>query len=206
MCNTYVVRPKKGAIALGEAVSESILKLKSQMVRRTGPGVVVSSLSGKLSPQIMRWGFEHPKYREVNNARSSSLKSPFWAESFRDRRCIVPVSKFFEWQEPPATGQPKQCYEFRSPDEEWMWVAGIYQPSDTHGNCYATITTDPPEWMVPIHDRMLAVLTFEDALAFLDGTSPPFAPYSGRILAAPSESPLRRKPPTPGTGTQGELF
>ena len=84
-----------------------------------------------------------------------------------------------------------------------MWVAGLFEHSDKYGPCYATITTEPPEWVVPIHDRMLAVVDFDDGLAFLRGETLPFGPYAGIIEAAPCESPLKRKGPGP---PQGELF
>lgn len=55
----------------------------------------------------------------------------------------------------------------------------------------------------PIHDRMLSVLSFDDALSFLRGESLPFTPYAGNeIVATPCESPLKRKP----DGPQAELF
>ena len=119
------------------------------------------------------------------------------------RRCLVPVSTFFEWK--AETGGRKQAYEFRRPDGEWMWIAGIYERTEAHGGCFATITTEPSALMEPIHDRMLAVLDFHDALAFLRGVKLPFAPYTGEILALPCDSPLKKTKPNKG-GPQGELF
>lgn len=162
------------------------------------------STDGELQPETMRWGFHRPFSDSINNARSDKFSSPTWKESLALRRCLVPVSTFFEWK-PEADGR-KQAYEFKRPDGEWMWIAGIYEHSEKFGLCFATITTEPPEWVVPIHDRMLAVLDFDDALEFLHGATLPFTPYAGSITATPCESPLKRKPDAKESGPQGELF
>ncbi len=203
MCNAYTVRPKIGAKALDAVVSAGISQLPSPLVRRSGRGVVVTGNEGNLTAETMRWGFHRAFSDSINNARSDKFGSPTWAESLRLRRCIVPISTFYEWQ--PQPNGTKQAFEFRRPDGDWMWVAGLFEHSDVHGDCYATITTEPPEWVAPIHDRMLAVLEFEDALAFLRGETLPFDPYPGNLQAAPCDSPLKRKPP-PESGPQGELF
>lgn len=201
MCNAYTVRPKVGSKELVALLSKEIGKLKSPLVRRTGPGVVLVANGSELQPATMRWGFERPFSKAINNARSDNFQSLVWSEALKSRRCLVPISTFFEWKENPD--RSKQAYEFRRPDDDWMWVAGLYEPSDTHGPCYATITTEPPPVVEPIHDRMLAVLEFEEGLAFLRGETLPFTPYVGAILATPCASPLKRTPPP---DPQGELF
>lgn len=202
MCNAYNLRQRgnKGGANLDEVASVSelinaeIAKLPSPLIRRTGRGVVVTGISGELTATNMRWGFEHPRYREVNNTRATSLKSPFWAESLEKRRCLVPMSSFYEWAESASKSAPRQAYEFRRPDDDWMWVAGIYQPSEAHGWTYSTITTEPSPVVVAVHDRMLAVLDWERALEFLHGEFVPREPYGGQILAAPVPSPLKSSP------------
>lgn len=204
MCNAYTVRPKIGASALAAVVSAEVAKLPSPLVRRSGRGVVVRGIESELVAETMRWGFQRPFSDSINNARSDKFGSPTWAESLKERRCLVPISSFYEWQ--PLDGGLKQAHEFRRPDENWMWVAGLYEHSETLGPCYATITTEPPEWMLPIHDRMLGVLDFEAGLAFLRGETLPFGPYAGEIIVTPCESPLKRKPGPRDLGAQGELF
>lgn len=201
MCNAYTVRLSTSARQLAEVVSGEVRSLPSPLVRRTGRGVVVKRSPAGLEAATMRWGFSRPVSDAINNARSDKIHSPTWKEALAGRRCIVPISGFYEWQALP--GGRKQAYEFRRPDGEWMWVAGLYEFSEKYGMCYATITTDPPEWMVPIHDRMLAVLDLPDALAFLDGQTLSFRPYGGRVDFAACESPLRKRS---DGGGQAELF
>ena len=200
MCNAYRAKPKRSENRFEAAVSDEIQRLPSSLVRRTGRGVVVTLEGGEFRPATMRWGFHRPFSDAINNARSDKFNSPTWRESLATRRCLVPISTFYEWQPLPNRG--KQAFEFRRPDHEWMWIAGLFEESEKYGRCYATITTEPPAWVVPIHDRMLAVLDFKDGENFLRGETLPFAPYEGKIIAEPCESPLKQKPP----GPQGELF
>ena len=204
MCNAYTVRPKIGALALDAVVSAEILKLPSPLVRRTGPGVVVMTNPDEPFPEIMRWGFRRPFGDAINNARSDKFTSRTWAEALRLRRCLVPVSSFYEWQHLP--GGSKQAYEFSRPDGGWMWIAGLYERTESHGACYATITTEPSPAVMPIHDLMLAVLDAEPAIAFLRGEMLPFTPYAGEIVINRCDSPLKRKSKPPGDDPQAELF
>ena len=214
MCNAYKIG-KQGVVSkreVDEIVSAAVDLLPGELVRRTGRGVVVRGIEGELSASVMRWGFVHPQHREVNNTRKESLKSPFWRESLEHRRCIVPMSEFYEWEELPEgapKGLGKQCHAFRRPDREWLWVAGIWQEFEGVGECYSTITTPPAPPVFPIHDRMLAVLPWDRALAFLAGEDMPWMPYDGPLEERPVPSPLKRqKPPDviPPPPPQGELF
>lgn len=199
MCNSYrfdkdKARQDRVAGVLKEPWTEKIDLLPSELVRRTGTGLILTGTPGELVPQLMRWGFRHPQYREVNNTRASSLRSPFWADSLAERRCLVPMTCFYEWAELPANapkGMVKPCYRFQRPDSSLLWVAGIFQEFDELGPCYSTITTEPAPPVHPIHDRELAILDWDNALRFLAGETISWTPYSGPLIAAECPSPLR---------------
>jgi hypothetical protein len=61
MCNTYVIRPQRGAQRLAQRVSEATAKLASSLVRKSDPGVVVRAGD---AVELMRWGF----HREFNSS------------------------------------------------------------------------------------------------------------------------------------------
>ena len=203
MCNAYTVRPQVGAQELEGIVSTEVAKLPSSMVRRLGRGVVVKQTADGLAPSTMRWGFPHKKYKSVNNARSESLKRGMWVEPMAERRCLVPISHFYEWQELP--GKLKKPYEIRVSGQEWLWVAGLHGFDETGFPCYATITTEPTPAFSAIHDRLLAIVSFDDGLAFLRGEKSIFQPYAGQLDTRPCESPLKVKKPEP-EDPQGQLF
>jgi putative SOS response-associated peptidase YedK len=49
---------------------------------------------------MLTWGFvllqDGRAPKRVTNTRDDKIKSPFWSESFKQRRCLVPASSFCE--------------------------------------------------------------------------------------------------------------
>ena len=103
-------------------------------------------------------------------------------------------------------GGRKQAYEITRPDDDdWLWIAGIWEANPELGNCYSMITTAAAPSVGFIHDRMPAVLQWETAVKFLTGAAIDFSPFSGSLTATPCQSPLIRKKPDGGS-QQGQLF
>jgi hypothetical protein len=88
MCNTFFIRPKRGAQSLAQRVSEATAKLAAALVRKSDPGVVVRS-DGRA--ELMRWGFHREFNPSINNARSDKLEGGMWKEAFREGR--LPLQK-----------------------------------------------------------------------------------------------------------------
>jgi putative SOS response-associated peptidase YedK len=200
MCNAYKLGDTiVTARDIDELILEHLTYLPSWLIRRTGKGMVVIDDDGKLVPRVMRWGFPHPRYREVNNTRADSLHNPFWKESLKERRCLVPIQEFYEWEElPPAApkGMTKPCYSFKRPDGRLLWVAGIWEEFPEIGQCYSTITRKPAPPVHPIHDRQLASLPWDRAVAFLAGEPMSWEPDGDGLVATPVPSPLKSKKPS----------
>lgn len=74
--------------------STAAAKLVSDLVRKSDPGVVVRANG---TAEVMRWGFPREFNPAINNARSDKLEGGMWREAFRERRCVIPMSAFFEW-------------------------------------------------------------------------------------------------------------
>jgi putative SOS response-associated peptidase YedK len=200
MCNTYVIRPKRGAMGLAQRVNEAAARLASTLVRKSDPGVVMRA-DGRL--EIMRWGFHREFNPAINNARSDKLEGGMWKEAFHERRCVIPMTLFYEWG--PGSAGKKQAHQFHDPDDDWLWVAGVWEESKELGPCYSMITTAASPLMSPIHDRMPALLKPEEAQEWLAGNGRwDFPPFTGSLLVTPCESPLvKRRDEQP---PQGELF
>lgn len=206
MCNVYRLKEKKITTDVSDVdvvVSERIRQLASKLIRRSGKGIVLRQQEGKAIVDEMRWGFGRDFSDSINNARTDNLKSKVWEEAYEERRCLVPISEFYEWQ--PLPFDKKQAYAFRYPKgEEWLWVAGLWESSERHGRCYATLTTEPSAVMEPIHDRMLAIVGLEQGIEFLKGAELSFKPYNGPLDIEACESPLKKEARM--DDPQGELF
>jgi putative SOS response-associated peptidase YedK len=200
MCNFYRITPKKGADqGVRAKVAVVASKLVSSLVRPTDPGVVMLA-DERL--ENMRWGFHRSFNPAINNARSDKLDSGMWAAAYRERRCIIPVSVFYEWG--PGVGGRKQAHEFSDPEDDYLWIAGLWEPGGELGPCYTMVTTEASPVMAAIHSRMPAVLHPDEVREFLDGCGRwDFQPYDGALVVTPCQSPLRN---TGGGDAQQELF
>jgi len=101
----------------------------------------------------------------LGNARDDTVAtSKIWAESFRQRRCVVPVSGFYDFLHTgPKKTDPKIPYVFYVKDEPMFNLAGIWDTWRDPANgevlhCFAIITVAPNELVAPIHTRMPAIL------------------------------------------------
>jgi putative SOS response-associated peptidase YedK len=200
MCNTYVARPKRAAQGLAQRVSEATARLASELVRKSDPGVVVRA-DGRV--ELMRWGFFREFNPAINNARSEKLEGGMWKEAFHERRCVIPMTLFYEWG--PGSGGRKQAHEFHDPDCDYLWAAGIWEENQELGPCYTMVTTAASPLMSPIHDRMPALLRPEVMTEWLAGNGRwDFQPFAGTLVVTPCQSPLVRR--AGAESQQGELF
>ncbi len=110
--------------------------------------------------------------RDVFNAMSEKLTtSHFWKWSFRERRCLIPMSSWDEW---PETGGGKQRVRVSMPGEPVFMAAGLYddQADPKTGEprpVYTMCTVPPNEFLGTVHDRAPMVLLPSQYDAWLDG-------------------------------------
>lgn len=85
------------------------------------------------------------------------------------RRCIVPMSAFYEWDQATA---PKQPYAFARSDGTPLALAGLWEgwrdPAGEVVRSFTIITTGANDTLAPIHDRMPVVLEQDDWASWLD--------------------------------------
>lgn len=119
---------------------------------------------------MMRWGLTPRWARDVSegtrnfNARSETVaEKPTFREAFRDRRCVVPISGFYEWR--VLREGKKQPYYIRRRDGGLMALAGLWERWGGGGagggggvETFAVLTTRPNGLMERLHDRMPVVL------------------------------------------------
>jgi len=138
--------------------------------------------------ELMRWGFERPWSKSINNARADKLTSPMWKESIETRRCLIPMDGFFEYSGPAGH---KQAHWFHSPSGGWLWGAGIWEPHQDLGPCYSMIMTEATGIVTPIHDRMPVLIAGEDAEQYLTGDSDGWTFHPVALAVEKAENPSK---------------
>ncbi len=129
-----------------------------------GNAPVYTGNGNKLNVELFRWGFPAPdgSKKVVFNTRSENAPhSSFWAESFKERRCIIPSTGFYEWD------KDKNRYHFTA-SAPMLYMAGIYK---YFGNSprFSILTTDANDSIKDIHHRMPVILTGDDRKSWLSG-------------------------------------
>ena len=111
--------------------------------------LVIAGSRGALNAESMGWGFSNPVSKGLlANARSESIKEkPTFRESAFLRRCAIPASGFYEWDEYKAR------YKFFRTDEELLWLAGIYRMENGLKR-FTVLTREAAGPMISIHPRM----------------------------------------------------
>src|SRR5919106_615405 len=83
-----------------------------------------------LIPEMARWGLipfwmkEKPKIPHINARAETVHKLPLFREAFAKRRCLIPATGFYEWQQ---RNDGKQPYRFRRKDLEPFAFPGVWE-------------------------------------------------------------------------------
>ena len=132
---------------------------------------------------VMRWGLLPPWTKDLksapmlNNARAETVaEKPSFRTAFKKRRCIIPVTGFYEWQDDT---KPKQPFYFHSPDDKMLAFAGLWERWSkdelTIDSC-TIITTEANGVMAPVHSRMPVIFGENDIELWLDPNATDLVP------------------------------
>lgn len=113
---------------------------------------------------VPSWSKDRSIGPRLINARSeTAAEKPAFRSAFARRRCVVPVSGFYEWQK--REEGPKQPYYIYRADGEPLLFAGLWErwgKDDEILDTFTILTTEPNEMMSAVHDRMPCVLEREE--------------------------------------------
>jgi putative SOS response-associated peptidase YedK len=151
---------------------------------------------GAREPGRLRWGLVPGRWAKrrsgppLINARAETIASqPAFAESFRERRCLIPADGFYEWRHDESGKTPVWISR---PAVDLFAFAGIWAAHESHAgsdalHSCAIVTCEPNALIRPIHDRMPVILSAEGEAAWLD---PELAEPDLASLLAPAPADL----------------
>ncbi|MDD4555244.1 MAG: SOS response-associated peptidase [Bacteroidales bacterium] len=156
--------------------------------------------------QFFRWGLVPSWAKELSignkmiNARAEGIaEKPSFRTSFRNRRCLVPATGFFEWR---RNGK-KTPYNIRLKNSAPFCFAGLWDewtaPDGMRINTFSIVTTTPNDLMKRIHDRMPVILRQEDEGRWINPQPDPsllslLVPYPAEMMEAYPVSNLVNSP------------
>lgn len=146
-----------------------------------------------------RWWLQKEGAKEFNtkfatfNARAETLEESFlYKPALERRRCLVPVSSFYEWK---AKGKPP--LEIFTSREKPFALAGLFShwfEENEQRYSFTIITCEPNDFMLKIHNRMPVILSDlgSQELWLKKGGKDLLKPYEDEMSSIQLESSLER--------------
>jgi len=151
MCGRFgvdenLVKSVKGQLAVQFAYSENM------DIKPTNTVATLASVDGVLTQKNCKWGIkpEWSKGLIINAKAETAIDKPTFKESFKQFRCVVPMSCWYEWR---MEGETKTKFQFSGLDHEILYMAGIYYITDDRPQL-VTLTTSPTNACAEYHQRM----------------------------------------------------
>lgn len=123
---------------------------------------------------VPNWAREPDQKYAMYNARSENLKrSRAFREPFRQRRCIVPASGYYEWKK---EGKARIPWYIEPADTDGFAFAGLWDTWHGDGNTIESctiVTTAAPDAIKDIHDRIPVHLTMDGVRQWMDAAAEP---------------------------------
>lgn len=117
---------------------------------------------------LMKWGFApfETGGRPLINARSETANtSKTWKDALRERRCIIPASRYFEWEK---KDNKKIKNAIWAEGQQIIYMAGIYRYEDNPRiPVFSILTREPAPAIAHIHNRMPVIMPPSDVDAWL---------------------------------------
>jgi putative SOS response-associated peptidase YedK len=131
-------------------------------------------------------------YKCINARAETVADKPAFRAAFRQRRCLIPASGFFEWLK---RGKEKQPFLFRLKEGPLFAFAGLWErwthPAGDGRETCTILTTEANELVRPYHERMPVILPAAYHDDWLDTKAPGPAwlqtvlrPYSADAMQA----------------------
>ncbi|MEM9743094.1 MAG: SOS response-associated peptidase [Pseudomonadota bacterium] len=143
--------------------------------------VLRQSLDGGYELTPMKWWLTPfwaksaaTKYSTFNAKVETAGKSPSFREPFKKRRCVVPITGFYEWAKGQLDGQPaKLPYYIKAQDHAGLLLAGLWDrwrdpETGSELESFTILTTEANEALRFVHARQPVMLSIEAARQWLD--------------------------------------
>ena len=166
----------------------------SYNIAPTQQSLVVTN-DGRRRGEYMRWGLVpfwakdiKIGYRMINAVGETVSTKPAFRAAYKKRRCLVLANGFFEWQK---DGKAKIPFYIHLGDQTPCAFAGLWEtwksPEGATIKSFTIVTTEPNQFIKPIHNRMPVILSQETEALWLDPMTEDPETLDKLLAPAPAE-------------------
>jgi len=180
MCGRYTLTADQEALQVALGVEGLVHPHPRYNIAPTQEVPVVVAPQGRPRGATLRWGLvpfwaKDPSMgnRMINARSETAAEKPSFRTPFRRSRCLIPADGFFEWRKEQGGKVP---FWIHMEDEEPFTMAGLWDrwkdPDGKELLTFTILTTEPNEFLRPIHDRMPVILAPSERERWLDPDAP----------------------------------
>jgi putative SOS response-associated peptidase YedK len=212
MCGRFTLDADPDALAAQFAL-EQPPKLAARF--NIAPSQLVAVVAPRADPTrrglaLLKWGLVPDWSNDGKpgpiNARAETVAGlPTFADSFREKRCIIPATGFYEWAK---VGTKKVPHHFRLRTGGVLGFAGLWSTWRVEGEkplfTCCVITVPANDLVQPLHDRMPAILDPADYQTWFDWDTPLvdlkalLKPYPAELMQVGEANPRVNSPKNEG--------
>ena len=141
-----------------------------------------------LIPSWWKKPLSEKKFTSFNAKCETLAEKPVFRGAYKYRRCLVPMSGFYEWTGAKGAKTP---FAISLRNRRWFCLAGLWDRSMIDGSeidSFTIVTTTPNDLMAGLHTRMPVILHPENYTRWLDPKSGPvddlFEPFATEDMHA----------------------
>ena len=130
------------------------------VIRRdeSGAGAELAPARWGLIPAWWNKPLKEMKFSTFNARSETAATSRVFRSAWRRRRCLVPVSGYYEWSGPRGRKTP---HAIGCRNRRWFCLGGLWETAHVGGepvDSFTILTTSPNELMAVIHNRMPVIV------------------------------------------------
>mgnify|MGYP001247541999 FL=1 len=158
MCGRYYIDIGKDELSFVNNISEIKYEQNFNVAPQNhAPCIIDNNLV------IANWGYFPDWLKSQSNSRplfntryESLLEKKTFTSAFKNSRCLIPISGWYEWKEEDGIKQP---YYFFDTSESLLFAAGLYWNRSSGDIETSIITREAVSSLQPIHSRSPLLLT-----------------------------------------------
>ena len=185
MCGRYTLTVKQEELLQRFFIKQITEELMNELKPRYNIAPSQKMLAVKQSPEhgerelaAFSWGLipfwakdQKIRYKTINARSETVTEKPAYCAAIKSRRCLIPASGFYEWQQ-EKNSQYKQPFYIAMTSGDIFAMAGLWEswkgPEGLVIVSCSILTTSANEIMAPVHQRMPVIIDEENYDCWLD--------------------------------------